>query len=446
MSINDLISMALKNLKSRKLRTFLTVLGVIIGTTSIIVMLSIGFGFQKINTAMYSSMGNLTILDLQKDFSAMDGESTIKTKEKKLNDAAVTEASRVDHVTSVMPIYKASATFKSGRYVNEWASIIAIPPKVMEDFDFKIQDGRLLGNGDTKHIVFSGGISKNFNDPKRMNIDASTKVDPMKSKIEISKINIEGAEMSGNFSEGDENKPVYSEKVSVVGVLVENENDWQNYNTVYMPIDYLKKLVKDSAQFSNTASPKLNEYSLIKVKVDDIKNVKYVQETLKSMGYNASNIFAEILENQNKNILIIQAVFGAISAVSFLVAAIGITNTMIMSIYERTREIGVMKVIGASISDIKKLFLIEAGFIGLLGGIIGVILSLILSTVFNIIAKGFLLSKFPTIGDFDPKISYIPFWLILVALFFSCLIGILAGYFPAKRAMKLSALDAIRSE
>ena len=66
MNLNDLISMAIKNLKARKMRTFLTVLGVIIGTTSIIVMLSIGFGFQKINTAMYSSMGNLTILDLQK--------------------------------------------------------------------------------------------------------------------------------------------------------------------------------------------------------------------------------------------------------------------------------------------------------------------------------------------------------------------------------------------
>ncbi|EGY80795.1 ABC transporter permease [Peptoniphilus indolicus] len=445
MNLNDLISMAIKNLKARKMRTFLTVLGVIIGTTSIIVMLSIGFGFQKINTAMYSSMGNLTILDLQKNFGSMNSEMSPKTKDKKLNDTAVAEVSRVEHVTSVMPIYKASATFKSGRYVNEWVDVVAMPPKVMNDFDFKIQDGRLLTNGDTKHIVFSGGAAKNFRDPKRVNIDASSKVEPMKSKIEISKINIENSEMNGNFTE-DENKPVYSEKISVVGVLVPNENDWQNYNTIYMPIDYLKKLAKDSAQFSNTTPPKFNEYSIIKVKVDDIKNVKAVQDNIKAMGYNASNIFAEILENQNKNILIVQAVFGAISAVSFLVAAIGITNTMIMSIYERTREIGVMKVIGASISDIKKLFLIEAGFIGLLGGIIGVIFSLILSFVFNILAKGFLMSRFQLTGDFEPKISYIPFWLILIALLFSCLIGILAGYFPAKRAMKLSALDAIRSE
>ena len=110
----------------------------------------------------------------------------------------------------------------------------------MNDFDFKIQDGRLLTNGDTKHIVFSGGVfAKNFRDPKRVNIDASSKVEPMKSKIEISKINIENSEMNGNFTE-DENKPVYSEKISVVGVLVPNENDWQNYNTIYMPIDYLK--------------------------------------------------------------------------------------------------------------------------------------------------------------------------------------------------------------
>lgn len=444
MNINDLISMAVKNLKARKLRTFLTVLGVIIGSTSIIVMLSIGFGFQRINTQMYSSMGNLTILDLRKNFDYT--EQTSNKMDKKLNDAAVAEVSKVEHVSSVMPIYSARASLSAGRYRNDWVSIVAIPPKVMSDFDFEISEGRLLSAADTKSAVFSGGVSKQFRDDKRPLANVEGKVNPLRTPIEISSIRLESANGMDSYSPIDESEgPTFSKKLAVTGVLVENPNDWENFNTMYMSIDLLKDLVKQSAQVSKTAAPKFGEYNLIKVKVDDIKNVQAVQKTLKDMGYNASNIYAEIVESQNKTILIIQAVFGAISAVSFLVAAIGITNTMIMSIYERTREIGVMKVIGASISDIKKLFLFEAGFIGLLGGIIGVINSLILSTVFNILARGFISSQIGDMG-IDPKISYIPFWLIVVALVFSSLVGVLAGYFPARRAMKLSALDAIRSE
>lgn len=444
MNIKDLISMAIKNLKSRKLRTFLTVLGVIIGTTSIIVMLSIGFGFQKINTEMYSSMGNLTILDLQKDYGFSNDATSSKTSNKKLDDRAVSEASSVKHVTSVMPIYRGNATLSSGRLLNEWVSVIAMPPKVMKDFEFEIEEGRLLDNGDTKQVVFGGGVTSNFRDPKRISLDTSNKVRAMKSKIEISNLSVEGYD-NQNFSIDGNETPTYTEKIAVSGVLVDNQNDWENNHSIFIPIEYLKDLMKQSSQLSGNASPKLGEYSLIKIKVDDIKNVEQVQETLKSMGYNASNIYAEIVKSQNQTIVIIQAVFGAISAISFLVAAIGITNTMIMSIYERTKEIGVMKVIGASISDIKKLFLIEASFIGFLGGIIGVILSLILSTIFNILASGFIANQLGA-NIPNPKISYIPIWLIITALIFSSLVGLLAGYFPAKRAMKLSALDAIRTE
>ena len=153
------------------------------------------------------------------------------------------------------------------------------------------------------------------------------------------------------------------------------------------------------------------------------------------------------LESTKKQTRIFQAIFGGIGAISFLVAAIGITNTMIMSIYERTKEIGVMKVIGASISDIEKLFLTEAGFIGFFGGLAGIIFSFILSILFNIIAKGFLLGMIGSDDmSLDAKISIIPFWLVVFALIFSTFIGVIAGYLPAKRAMKLSALDAIRSE
>ena len=439
MKINDLVSMALKNLASRKLRTFLTVLGVVIGATSIIVMLSLGFGLQQTQENFLKSMGDLTTLDIHENY-APDASG----KEKKLNDLAVSEAKEIKHVDAVMPIVNTEGYLVSGRYKNDWTTIVGITPDSMEKFGFKIDEGRLLNSGDKNVVVLGGGIGKNFRDPKRPAIDTSSKIKPMKSKIELT--------LGSSYD--DENSPTenvkkYSEKLKVAGVLVDNENDWENNTSIFMPIEYLKKI----KQSSNAALPAeqrekaTNDYSTIKVKVDDVENVKEVQDKLKELGYQTSGM-TDWLESTKQSARIFQAIFGGIGAIAFIVAAIGITNTMIMSIYERTKEIGVMKVIGASIKDIEKLFLVESGFIGFFGGILGVVVSLIISFLFNILAKGWLLSNMIGTDDMsiDAKISVIPIWLIIVALLFSTFVGVLSGYLPAKRAMKLSALEAIRSE
>ena len=264
----------------------------------------------------------------------------------------------------------------------------------------------------------------------------------MNSKIDL--------KLGDNFdNDSNENTKVYTERLKVAGVLVNNENDWENNSSIFMPIDYLKKIKKstNAARPPEQREKDSNEFSSIKIKVDDVENVKFVQDDLKAIGYQASGM-TDWLESTKQSARVFQAIFGGIGAIAFIVAAIGITNTMIMSIYERTREIGVMKVIGASISDIEKLFLTEAGFIGFFGGVLGVILSLIISFIFNILAKGWLLSTMMGSDDtsIEAKISVIPLWLIIIALLFSTFVGVLSGYLPAKRAMKLSALDAIRSE
>ena len=127
---------------------------------------------------------------------------------------------------------------------------------------------------------------------------------------------------------------------------------------------------------------------------------------------------------------------GGIGAITLLVAAIGIVNTMIMSIYERTREIGIMKVIGASLRDIKLLFLTEAAFIGLAGGLAGIVVSFGVSQIVNLVAM----------QQGSNMTSSIPVWLYAGAVAFATGIGILSGYLPAQRAMRLSALTAIKTE
>ena len=143
--------------------------------------------------------------------------------------------------------------------------------------------------------------------------------------------------------------------------------------------------------------------------------------------------------------MIIEAVLGGIGAVAMLVAAISIANTMTMSTYERTKEIGVMKVLGCGLGNIRSMFLAEAAFIGFLGGVIGVVLSFVLSIILNrFVAPNFMADMMGS--GTEVNISAIPPWLVLLAVIFSTLIGMIAGFFPAQRATKLSPLAAIRNE
>ena len=141
------------------------------------------------------------------------------------------------------------------------------------------------------------------------------------------------------------------------------------------------------------------------------------------------------MESQSK---IIQAVLGGIGSITLLVAAIGIINTMIMSIYERTKEIGIMKVIGATFGDIRLMFLTEAGLIGLMGGVIGILLSFGISHLLNQVGAAYL-------DGYLTTISLIPPWLVLFAVAFSIMIGLVAGIYPANQAVKLSPIEAIRN-
>ena len=171
------------------------------------------------------------------------------------------------------------------------------------------------------------------------------------------------------------------------------------------------------------------------MKVSDLNKVQEVQQQIKDMGYQASSL-TDQLNTMKETTKMLRMVLGAIGAVSLIVAAIGITNTMVMAIYERTREIGIMKVIGASLRDIKLLFLTEAAFIGFAGGVLGIITSFLMSLIVNLVAT----------KQASEMTSSIPVWLYLSAVAFATVIGVLSGYLPAKRAMKLSALTAIKAE
>lgn len=441
MNSSDLIRMGMKNLWRRKLRTFLTILGVIIGTSSIIVMLSLGFGMQEAYQNQIAQMGSLTTINVHKRYDDIGSGGGGMPKKAVLNDKAIMDFKKIPNVVAATPIVESYGIVINGRYIAD-APIKGIEPEAMELFDFKIKEGRFLQSGDDFSVVFGGSMEHFFHDPKSRGRWVEPKINLMKDRMVFT---FDNSSMMGPMPGEGGKKVNYKEyKIKTVGVLEEGnrDSDWG----IYAPLEVVKKMIEEKEKAENarpqSGSRNKKGYEHVMVKVGDMKKVQEIQDTIKDMGFEAYSL-NDWLEEMKKTAGIMQAVLGGIGAVSLLVAAIGITNTMVMSIYERTKEIGVMKVIGASLKDIKRLFLFESAIIGLLGGIIGVLFSGTLSFIINKFGSHFL--DFLGTGE-SAKVSIIPIWLIFAAMGFSTIIGIISGYYPAKRAMNLSALDAIRTE
>jgi ABC-type antimicrobial peptide transport system permease subunit len=197
-------------------------------------------------------------------------------------------------------------------------------------------------------------------------IPAKPVVNVLKDKLSLTYDMSYGARKMPNEPTTTAKKPKLY-KIKGVGILQEGQMD-SDY-TVYMDINQLKSLIKDNAKYTKnidrqTLAQQLS-YQSARVKVKDIKYITPVQNQIKEMGFQTFSL-NDVLESMKKTSNTLQIILSGIGAVSLLVAALGITNTMVMSIYERTREIGIMKVIGASIKDIQRLFLFESGMIGFL--------------------------------------------------------------------------------
>ncbi len=444
----DLLRMACENLWRRRTRTFLTILGVIIGTGSIVIMLSLGIAMDRSFKEQLSYMGDLNIIEIF-DYGGYDVSSGGgQPSDINLDDRAVANFNQIPGVEAVMPIKTGHYKMGSGRRVG-YVSVIGIDPNVMDAFDFKIERGRLLESTDKDAMVFGKYVAMNFYNPRLRN-SHNPRWDSDESNIDLINNNLiltsdmNYGEIRDGLNREDNTPPPKVHNVKGVGILAESNSE-KDYNA-YMNIFSLEKIIEEdrraNRQDRDSRNRRLNtnNYERVNVKAVDINEVERVQKSIQDMGYQTYSL-TDMLKSMKDTSRIMQAILGGIGAVSLLVAAIGITNTMIMSIYERTREIGVMKVLGADLLDIKKLFLVEAGFIGFCGGIIGLILSFAISFSLNKISGSFL-------GPMDgvTGISVIPMSLAGGAVIFATFIGVISGYYPARRAMNLSALDAIRAE
>ncbi len=449
MKFFDIISMSITNLWRRKLRTVLTVLGVIIGTASVVVMLSLGLGLRTSLVAEAESYGALTAITVYSNAN-FSGDSASLSQY--ITDNTIEELSNMEHVKAVSPMLSMDGVVSQGKY-ETYVSICGVDQEYLDKIP--LGEGVTPTKSSNMEMLIGNQIITYFYDKSNNEGYWDTG--------ELPKVDIMGRPLRFKFGDdyaSDENGNLIKKQqkdyvLPVAGMVEGDENSWGMYsNGIYTNIDSMKEFMKKNFKGEPIPGQPVDKqgksykkltYSQLTVDVDDSENVDAVMDQIIELGFQA-NSNQEFIEQTKSTFAIVQAVLGGIGAVSLLVAAIGIANTMTMSTYERTKEIGIMKVIGCSLSNIQTMFLSEAAFIGMIGGVIGVMISKILSIIANILCRPFLTEDMGLGGGSSIEISMIPLWLVIVSIVFATMVGIVAGFFPARRASRLSALAAIRNE
>ncbi len=470
MSIKDLLKMSLSSLWRRKLRTILTVLGVVIGTASIVVMISLGLGLNKASMEQIEQYGGLTTITVYSNEGgysyygegiavSADGGDSESQEPVRIDDAAIEQFKHMEHVEIASPVLSTWVLLRQGVWESS-ASIRGMSREALEKMDLDIAEGSLPEEGGELQFFYGNTVitdfynSKTGQNPFYENYDYENEdnytladVDLMNSPMFV--IFDTDAYYNSQYGGTDENgNPIPAPKkymVSACGLMAGKPTEWgENANSILCDVEALKAQLKKvfkgktiPGQPTNKSGKPYKElyYNQAYIRVDDMNYVTEVQDQIRTLGFQAeSNVeWMNQVQEQSRSI---QMALGGIGAVSLFVAAIGIANTMMMSIYERTKEIGVMKVLGCDMRAIRNMFLAEAGFIGLIGGTVGLMLSYGISAIINFVTK----------TTYESGISYIPVVLVMLAMVFAVFMGMLAGLFPALRAMRLSALAAIRNE
>lgn len=453
MKFSDLLAMSVNNLRRRKLRTFLTVLGVLIGTASIVVMVSLGIGLNARTMEQIASEGSLTEIQVYPNNQG-GGNANDKSKPAYLTDDVVSRFRQIEHVKAVSPILNTNVLMRQGAYLGN-VNIMGVTKDYMKKIPLK--EGT-VPNPDSQQMqmVVGNMVAKQFYNPKAVRGGSysfggddgkAPDIDFLNQPVFVIFDTDAYYQSQGGGAAADGKtipKPPKKYLMQTSGLVKGGTDDWNNYSyNVYMDLDKLKSQLKQvfkKAPIPGQPTTKKGKpltylvYDQAVVDVDDMKHVAAVQKTINDSGFQASSNM-DWLEQSQKQSNMVQAVLGGIGAVSLFVAAIGIANTMMMSIYERTREIGIIKVLGCDMGNIRNMFLLESGFIGFIGGVTGIAISYGISYLANQLMSGA-----------NGNLSQIPPWLSLSAVGFAVFVGMAAGFFPALRAMRLSPLAAIRSE
>jgi putative ABC transport system permease protein len=443
MKFLDLIRLIFGNLSRRKARVALTAIGVVIGTAAVVILVSLAIGLQKNANEQLYGIGDLTQIQVMPSYGeggpVMGGGggpgkpvSTEPQVQALLTNFALSDLRAIPGVESVIPrdYLMAGGTIKYQK-LEAGINIVGIDTPDLAKLGLEATEGGT--ELDRGAVIIGVMVPNNFYDPK-----ARPGQEPppppalfgQQIQMVVSKWDAQGVETRKNIS------------LRVTGVLKETrgESDW----SIYMPLDQLKAI--NEWAMNRRINYNKDGYSQVIVKVSDVDQVLDISEQITNMGFQAFTP-QSFVQGINNFYRILQFIFGGVGAIALLVAAIGIANTMAMSILERTREIGLMKAVGATNRDVLAIFLGEAAGIGFIGGLGGVIIGWLAGQGINVIAIVYLANQAGQQGGPPPSVAvYTPVWLPIFALLFSTFIGMLSGLYPALRAANMIPVLALKYE
>lgn len=470
MLIIDLIQLGLANLWRTKLRTFLTVLGVIVGVGALSSMVSFGTGMQKNITDSFRKNDLFTSLRVtaQKiDLSSMASgniDSLMKAAEKPsiaLNDSLIEAINNIQGVSVAFAEMQIPVRIRY-REKEETTNIRPLPAAMGRHYPFShMLAGSFFSSDSDRTVVLRGDFIRQLGyTPVPDSTTHVTDTGKMKQirysdligdTIDLITVVFDARSIMRNpfmMLFGNRKLPVKDSVISfVIGGILPGEAQFSadRFAGGAMIAMHTGKQIPNLG-FSNVwdilgkTSDKTG-YGSIYVRTDDPESLTRVKKELEAMKLNTF-AFADELKEIRQAFLIMDSLLGAIGFIALFVAALGIINTLLMSILERTREIGIMKSIGGSEGEIRMIFFTEAATIGLLGAIFGLLTGWLITRVANTIINAKLVpEELPPVDLF-----YFPFWLIAGAMAFSIVLSLAAGLYPASRAARIDPVQALRHD
>lgn len=490
MKAHDLIELAGRNLRESVLRNSLTTLGISVGVASLVAMLSLGVGLQQMANKRLAKSGLFDTIvvtsrrDLRNFNRAAASSGPPPAESKPLDENARLE---IEHLPNVLEATPDIRFITELRYNGKpHLTMVAGLPQSAKGMDaFDSMEGKFFSSTSANEVILQKefadellGAIERPNQPGAMTLDQTKPLigkdltlrygerEAMPEPAAVpSAPATEGGSKRGssaqtqNLASNSGSPPLTAESLMagytvvpreatlrIVGVTDQEPDGMrgQARARVFIPLQFAENLhvmlPTDLRDSSHTLSP-VQTYSTLSVRIRNTNQIQDTQEAIKKMGFNTFSLL-DATRSLRRFFAVLDIFLGIFGSLALAVSSIGIVNTLVMAILERRHEIGIMKAIGASDGDVKKLFFAEAAAMGLLGGMLGVALGWGIGRAINFGTDIYLHSQnLPS-----ENIWSVPWWLVLGAIGFSISVSMLSGLYPAARAAKLDPVKALRYE
>jgi putative ABC transport system permease protein len=435
MKPRDLVRLVWANLNRMRTRAIMSAVGVLIGTAAIVILISLAAGLQRSAQQDLASIGPLNEITVFGGSLAFGGDSLpSNSADTRLTPKLVAELADRPGVAAVTPRESLLGQGELGlNRLRGFANVFGIDDRAIRKLGWDVKSGTLqLGRS---QVLVGARVGEGFADPRRP--DRSLEPVDLQGqtlKIVLTRVNANGQTIKRTVN------------LRVAGVLAERGG--QDDYSLFLSLADLQDL--NGWVTGQRPNPARDGYMQLTIVMESTDKVLPLEQELITRGLFAFSA-STILNSLNVLFLIVQAVMGGVGGIALLVAGIGIANTLTMAILERTREIGLMKAVGATNRDVMGVFLAEAGGIGAIGGIGGLVAGWGISQLINLIAKTYISAQAAstTTGGGAvtvPDVTYIPLWLPVLVLVFAIGMGVLSGIFPAQRAAQLDPVKALKYE